>query len=155
MEPINKTVNESTEIIRDFQDKSNVSSTDKFPASDSACLVASSIRTEFSSGPLPHPSLLKEYDSIIKDGAERIMQMAEKEQAARLERLSDEVKFEQKSQKIGQYMAFIIALIIFGMFITMIYTGQTTGAYMLLGVGGLSVIGLVVKAISIAHRKDN
>ena len=30
------------------------------------------------SGPLPHPDDLIKYDSIISDGAERIMQMAEK-----------------------------------------------------------------------------
>lgn len=43
-------------------------------------IILSERRTEISSGPLPHPELLKGYDEVIKDGAERIMKMAEREQ---------------------------------------------------------------------------
>lgn len=52
-------------------------------------VVASFFRTEVSAGPLPHPELLKGYDQIIKDGAERIMRMAEKEQDNRFEERSE------------------------------------------------------------------
>ncbi len=48
-------------------------------ASDSASLA---VWTSGMSGPLPPPWILKEYDQTINDGANRIMAMAEKSQAA-------------------------------------------------------------------------
>lgn len=45
-------------------------------------LLIRQLRAEHS-GPLPPPALLKQYDDIISNGAERIMQMAESEQQHR------------------------------------------------------------------------
>ncbi len=46
-------------------------------------VIAQSI--EYSSGPLPHPSILESYNNIIPDGAERIMAMAERQLNHRIE----------------------------------------------------------------------
>lgn len=40
-------------------------------------MIATSMRTSSFSGPLPRPSVLKEYNHLIQNGAERIMVMAE------------------------------------------------------------------------------
>ena len=47
--------------------------------------MQASIQQVTFSGPLPAPHDLEKYDKIIHNGAERIMSMAEKEQASRLE----------------------------------------------------------------------
>ncbi len=47
------------------------------------------IRQELYSGPIPHPDLLKKYDSVIPGLAERIVAMAEEEQKHR-HKLDDE-----------------------------------------------------------------
>ena len=65
------------------------------------------------SGPLPPPQALQDFDSIIENGAERIMVMCEKEQSARLWReekiTSAEVKIEVGGRLLGA--ALVIACI--------------------------------------------
>lgn len=45
------------------------------------CKIYKRFFAEFHSGPLPHPKILKEYNDLVPDAAERILQMAEKSQA--------------------------------------------------------------------------
>ncbi len=75
--------------------------------------------TEISHGPLPPPRILREYDSIVKNGAERIMAMAEKEQEARIREREKNGESNRRlaERKLnyfrrGQWMGFILALIV-------------------------------------------
>ena len=86
--------------------------------------------TEISQGPLPPPRILKEYDSIIKNGAERIMAMAEKEQEARLleRKLNGESNRRLMERKLdyfkrGQWMALVVAAVMLGVAILFAFCG--------------------------------
>ena len=63
------------------------------------------------SGPLPSPETLQKYDGIIKDGAERIMVMAEKQQAHRMNLESMSVSEQLSQSKRGQIFGLIIGLV--------------------------------------------
>lgn len=107
--------------------------------------------TEISQGPLPPPRILKEYDEIIPNGAERIMRMAEKEQDSRLEvkRLNDESNRKLMKRKLdyfkrGQWMGFSLALIVLisaGLFA---YFNFVTLAGILLTTTLVALVGLFV-----------
>ncbi len=106
---------------------------------------------EISQGPLPPPRVLKEYDNIVPNGAERIMKMAEKEQEARLREKerngeSNRRLAERKLNyfKRGQWMGFILALIVLisaGLFA---YFGFETLAGILLATTLVALVGLFV-----------
>ncbi len=63
------------------------------------------------SGPLPTVETLEGYDKIIPNGAERVMAMAEKEQAFRQEHTHYIAKRQFNQEGKGQWFAFILALI--------------------------------------------
>lgn len=62
-------------------------------------------------GTLPPPKMLKEFDMIIPDGAERIMKMAETEAKERQENN----KLLLKYNSLGLWFAFIVAISVFVM----------------------------------------
>jgi uncharacterized membrane protein len=69
------------------------------------------------SGPLPPPDALQQFDATIENGAERIFKMAEAEQAARLAREAEAIKYElakfeaiRQDNRRGQWLGFFIAL---------------------------------------------
>lgn len=106
---------------------------------------------EISKGPLPPPQILREYDNIIENGAERIMAMAEKEQAARLKEreLNGESNRKLADRKLdyfkrGQWMGFSLAIIVLlssGLFA---YLQFITLATILLATTLVALVGLFV-----------
>lgn len=62
------------------------------------------------SGPLPSPDYLDEYSRIIPNGAERIMQMAEKQSAHRMEMEKKALSSHINQGYIGQLFGLIIGL---------------------------------------------
>ncbi len=60
-------------------------------------------------GPLPPPASLREFDEIIEGGAERILQMAEKEQAHRIHAEQQIVTGEIRANRRGQILGAAIA----------------------------------------------
>ena len=102
-----------------------------------------------SSGPLPPPEILVQYNEIIPDGAERIMQMAERQQAHR-HNMEKHVIFEEVKQSgRGQIFGLVISLVTVISATSCIYLGhEWPGA--ILGVGGLT--GLV--ALFLQGRKN-
>ena len=73
--------------------------------------VAALIYKTFHSGPLPAPATLKEYNEILPNAAERIFQMAEKEQNHQHSLGIKLVESEIKKVSKGQDYAIIIALV--------------------------------------------
>lgn len=81
------------------------------------------VKREISSGPLPAPKILEEYEKICIGAADRIVKMAEEESQHRHKMeekaLSAEIEFNNKSLQIegreillGQFLGFSIAAII-------------------------------------------
>ena len=67
-------------------------------------------RTSFS-GPIPPPELLKQYNDIISDGADRIVSMAENQSKHRMDLEKSVITEELKQSKRGQI--FGLTLVIF------------------------------------------
>jgi uncharacterized membrane protein len=61
-------------------------------------------------GPVPPPAILAEYNQIIPDGANRILAMAERQQAHRHELEGTVVRSNVTNERRGQLFAFIIAM---------------------------------------------
>lgn len=68
------------------------------------------IAQRFHSGPLPPPSDLAQYNTIISNGADRIMAMAEKEQAARHAEILQTQAFNMRGQIYGFISVILILL---------------------------------------------
>lgn len=108
------------------------------------------------SGPLPDPETLSQYSEIIPDGAERIMQMAEKEQNFRHGHTRNVAKRKLDQETRGQWFAFILAVvcIIGGIYLTVIGK-DTAGMSVIIGsIATLVGAFLVTKVIQSKQPKD-
>lgn len=90
-------------------------------------------RIESFSGPLPHPDILAGYEATLPGAAERILAMAEKEEAHRHELELIQANADSRDSKAGIRAAFIIemTLILAGAILVVIspnITGSITGA---------------------------
>ena len=65
-------------------------------------------------GPIPPPGILAGYNSIIPDGADRVIKMAEREQAHRYNIEASIVGKESFEKRVGLVFAFILALSVLG-----------------------------------------
>jgi len=91
-------------------------------------------------GPLPPPVLLKEYNEVIRDGAERVFEMAEKQVLHRLQLENHALKEELKQNRNGQLFGFILSLTGLGLATLLAMSGRE----MIAGIfGTTTVIGLV------------
>lgn len=77
-------------------------------------------------GPLPPPTVLAEYNQIIPNGAERILAMAERQQAHRHALESTVVNGNTANERRGQQFAFIIAMTAILGGLALILTGRDT-----------------------------
>ncbi|MFA4845959.1 MAG: DUF2335 domain-containing protein [Patescibacteria group bacterium] len=71
--------------------------------------VASVQREEFS-GPIPPPSLFRQYDQIVPGAAERLLQMAEKQATHRIQLESLVIASDVRKSERGQNFGFCIAV---------------------------------------------
>lgn len=125
------------------------------PANGNDSVIVSASITEFSKGPLQHPELLKGYNDIIDNGAERIMQMAEAEQRNRFAKDKagiDSEKTELSLIKRGQTMAFALCILFVSAGIVLAFLNMHVIAYCLLAVGIAPVIGVFYNSSSVKHK---
>lgn len=95
-------------------------------------------------GPLPDPDTLGEYSAIIPNGAERIMQMAEKQLEHRMKMENKVVSGQMSQSNIGQFLAFFIGIAALSASTYCIVNGfEWSGS--IIGIGGLT--GLVTAFI--------
>ncbi len=97
------------------------------------------VESRIHSGPLPDPETLSRYCKVIPNGAERIMQMVEKQQDHRIELEKSVIGKQMNRSDRGRIFAFVIALISIAAAVYCVSNGHQWGA--VLGVGGLT--GLV------------
>lgn len=92
------------------------------------------------SGPLPSPKILKEYNEILPNAAERIFKMAEKAQEHYETTEQKLVDFEIKKTSKGQIFAFSIAITGMVGAVICAYLGQATIGSI---IGGATLISVV------------
>ena len=85
------------------------------------------------SGPLPHPQLLRQYDEVVPEGAERIVKLAE-----------DQVHHRQTMESRGQTFTFVLTMVTMLGGIALAAFGSSTKGLVALvvalaGLGGLFV----------------
>lgn len=94
------------------------------------------------SGPLPDAETLIQYNSVIPEGADRIMRMAEKQQEHRMNLENSVISSQSKQSNLGQWFGLIIGLVGIGCGTFLAYCGETT-------VGGIIAGGTVVSLVSV------
>jgi len=102
--------------------------------------IGISMVQQIHSGPLPAPQTLELYAKIIPEGAERIMSMAEKEQAFRHEYDKTMMGRQKNIESRGQFFGFIICLFVLGGGIWLSYTGKETS-------GLCAIVGALVALV--------
>lgn len=114
--------------------------------------LRTAIKQESFRGPLPHPGILKGYEEIKAGFAERIVGMAEKEQAHRFEcderedaRLKSVIEYSAANVKRGQLLAFIIAVLVMGSSVALALLGHEVIAGIF---GGGTLVSLVTVFIT-------
>ena len=96
------------------------------------------------SGPLPDAETLIKYNSVITEGANRIMRMAEKQQEHRMN-LESKVIASQTSQSIlGQWFGLIIGIIGMGCGTFLAYSGESTVGAIIAGATVVSLVSVFV-----------
>ncbi|MGQ3130665.1 MAG: DUF2335 domain-containing protein [Flavobacteriales bacterium] len=91
-------------------------------------------------GPMPPPILFTEYNEVIKDGAERVFEMAQKQVLHRMQLENYAIKEELKQSRNGQLFGFVLSLT--GLSLATLFA--MSDREMLAGIfGTTTVIGLV------------
>ena len=99
-----------------------------------------SMSMEIRSGPLPSPKDIAAYNEIIPQGADRIMRMAEKQSAHRIEMETLVIGSQQTQATRGQVFALIIALF---SIVAAAYCGATGQPWLGGVLGGATLVSLV------------
>lgn len=102
------------------------------------------------SGPLPHPTILREYEDILPGCAERILVMAEQEQIKRHERIEKDSTTLLAHSDRGQRFAFIICLVALSISGVLALTGHEVTASI---IGGIDLVALSV--VFVTGRKQS
>jgi uncharacterized membrane protein len=96
------------------------------------------------SGPIPQAQELAKYEAIIPGAAERILQMAEKNQAHQISIEIKALDAARREARRGQVFALLIALCAFGAAIAAMIMGYPVVASV---IGGTTVVSLAVAFI--------
>ncbi len=99
---------------------------------------------EFSSGPLPHPQALKAYDMVVPGAAERIISMAERQQAHRHSLERTVIDGDTKRASLGLAAGALFAFSTLGAGIYLISGGHELSGVALFGTTLASVVGTFV-----------
>jgi uncharacterized membrane protein len=101
---------------------------------------------------LPHPEILQKFDLVVPGAAERIIAMAEKQSAHRMELESKVITADIESSRKGQLFGFVVALGgLLSSFVLVINGFQVVGGIL----GGATLVSLVsVFVYGSKTRKD-
>lgn len=112
------------------------------------------IQEKSHSGPLPDSQTLIEYNSVIPNGADRIMKMAEKQQEHRMLIESKVIKSQSLQSILGQIFGLLIGLvgICSGTFLA--YSGETVVGSIIAGGTVVSLVSVFVIGKNFQKRKQ-
>ncbi|EPM1459856.1 DUF2335 domain-containing protein [Elizabethkingia anophelis] len=113
-----------------------------------AVRVTSIMQASHYSGPLPRPEDMEKYNQIIPNGADRIMQMAEKQNDHRISIEKQAVAANNSDSRLGQIFAFILALFCIG---SSVYLGMNGQPWLGGVLGGSTLVALAT--VFIVGRK--
>jgi uncharacterized membrane protein len=120
----------------------------EIPDSKKKILIAL-IKSSSFEGPIPPPALLNGYNDVVKDGAERIFAMAEKQSNHRIQIEDQVIKEELKQSRLGQLFGFILGLVGMALATILALFGHETVAGIF---GTTTIIGLV--AVFVLGKKS-
>ena len=112
---------------------------------------------QFRTGPLPQPSDFAQYEEVLSGAAERLLTMAEKEQAHRHELEEIDTKHDHRQERkglrwggtltlAGMICALVALLAVLGAGVWLITQGHPIGGYTALVTATVAIIGVFVKA---------
>lgn len=101
-----------------------------------------SIQQRSHSGPLPDADTLVRYDSVIPNGADRIMKMAEAQQSHRMNMENKVITSQSSQSRLGQIFGLVIGIVGIGSGTFLAAIGEAT-------VGGIIAGGTVVSLVSV------
>lgn len=84
------------------------------------------------SGPLPPPDVLVNYNAAFPGAAERIVQMAEEQSAHRRSLEGSVVQANIRAQSRGQWLGFLLALVIIAIGGGLLFMGRSVEGFALL-----------------------
>lgn len=102
------------------------------------------------SGPIPAPQVLKGYDDVYPGAAKIILEDFQKNSSHIREKEREQLRAEISRDRRGQWMAFTIMLLVFGITGLSLYLGNVTFA----GVSGLCFVGVVASSFMSGNRKQ-
>ena len=108
------------------------------------------------SGPLPHPNIMAGYEKVLPGTAERIVAMAEKEQAHRHNAQNKMIQIESRDSACGMILAFclsIICLLLSVFIICKVPNGAGAFASAFLGASG--IISVIITFIKSTRQRSN
>lgn len=114
-------------------------------------LLTGGYRSMTYSGPIPHPQLLREFNDVIPDGANRIMIMAEKQSEHRRNLEEKIVNANNRDSLLGIIFALVIALVIIGSGTFLLFNDKEVSGMGLL----LSGIGTFITVFIVGKRNDD
>ncbi len=106
----------------------------------------------FFSGPLPPPELFKQYEEILPGSANRIMEMAEKEQDIRKENITSLISIGRLQIWGSMAISLVLILGFIGAGIYCAKIGQPIVGGVL---GGLGIVPMIMRIIELLTRKEN
>jgi uncharacterized membrane protein len=104
-------------------------------------------------GPIPPPELLREYNEIVPDGADRIVKMAEAQSAHRIELESIVVKGDDRRANWGLVTGFTIGIVIIVLSFILILFGHDVSGTILGSVDLIGLIGVFVYGRSVRMKE--
>lgn len=123
-------------------------------------IIQTLVSIKHHSGPLPDAETLTQYDSVIPNGADRIMTMAEKQQDHRIDLEKLAVSSQLSQSRTGQIFGFIISLVIIACGTYLAMNGHEKTGMVLIGttlvaLAGIFVLGKFTKSKSTKSEDDN
>lgn len=99
-------------------------------------------KLEIYQGELPHPKILKGYNELYPDAAKMIITNGINESEHRRKMEEQYLTAQVKERRLGQWLGFILAIVIVCVGAYLIATGHTVAGSILSGVTALGLIGL-------------
>lgn len=98
-------------------------------------MQVTSVSAEFA-GPVPHPSILEKYDRVVPGSAERILAMAERQSAHRIELEGLVIRSDIRKSERGQWFGLVVAL-------------AGLAAAVILGISGHEIAGGIIGSVDL------
>jgi len=111
------------------------------------------IKASAHSGPLPHPESYARYDEVLPGSADRILGMAERQSAHRMELEKIALRRQFNQSGAGQWIAAVIALFLISAGSYLIYSNHDTAGSSIIVATVVGIIYTFVKGKD-AQKKD-